>query len=313
MIGQLATHAITANETLVDVAPAYGLGYMELVSANPSVDPWLPPAGAQVTIPAAHLLPDAPRRGIVINLADQRLYHFPPGGPPQSYAVGIGRDGLETPRGVTRVVRKQTRPTWFPTARARTDDPTLPAAIPPGADNPLGSHALYLGWDKYLIHGTNKPFGVGRRLSRGCLRLYNEDIARLYATAPVGTEVRVIDQPIKAGWSRGQLFIEAHPSRRQAAELEAKGRFTPHPVDVRAIVLKRAGSPAPAIDWQAVDRAVQERRGVPVVVATAPVVAPAAPLPAAAPAPLPVPVARPTMTVCAVAPATGGPAANCPG
>ena len=169
------------EDTLLEVARRFKLGYVEMVAANPGTDPWLPGEGTEVVLPTVHLLPDAAREGIVINLADMRLYYFPePNGPPRSYPIGIGRDGLTTPLGTTEVVRKRKDPTWHPTARMREEDPELAEVVPPGPDNPLGSRAMYLGWPTYLIHGTNKPWGIGRRSSSGCIRMYPEDAEELF-------------------------------------------------------------------------------------------------------------------------------------
>ena len=151
-----------------------------MVAANPGIDPWVPGEGTEINLPTVHLMPDladADPEGIVVNLAEMRLYFFEkPGGVPQSFPIGIGRDGLNTPTGTTEVVAKRKNPTWRPTKRMRDEDPELPEVVPPGEDNPLGTRALYLGWPQYLIHGTNKPHGVGRRVSSGCVRLYPEDV-----------------------------------------------------------------------------------------------------------------------------------------
>src|SRR5690606_29607209 len=154
--------------------------------------------------------PDAPRDGIVVNLAELRFYYFRRKGEPRflTRPIGIGREGFTTPLGQTTVVRKAKDPVWRPTAATRADRPDLPAAVPPGPDNPMGAYALYLGWPTYAMHGTNQPWGVGRRVSRGCIRLYPEDIEALYPLVPVGTRVTVVDQPLKVGWHMGELYLE---------------------------------------------------------------------------------------------------------
>ena len=225
---ETATYRASHEDNLLDVARRFNLGYVEMVAANPGTDPWLPGAGTEVVLPTVHLMPEAGAEGVVINLADMRLYYFDEaGGPPQSFPIGIGRDGLSTPLGSTEIVRKREDPTWRPTKRMRAEDPELPEVVPPGPENPLGDRAMYLGWPQYLIHGTNKPWGIGRRVSSGCIRMYPEDARKLFDLVEVGTKVTVVDQPIKLGWIDGELFMEAHPTQAQSDQLEADGRFDP--------------------------------------------------------------------------------------
>jgi L,D-transpeptidase ErfK/SrfK len=217
-------------------------------------------------LPTIHLLPDGKVEGIVINLADMRLYYYGKAGTsPRSYPIGIGRDGLTTPLGTTEIVRKRRDPIWHPTKRMRVEDPTLPEIVPPGPDNPLGNRAMYLGWSSYLIHGTNKPWGIGRRSSSGCIRMYPEHAEELFELVEVGTSVTVVDQPIKLDWIDGALFMEAHPTQRQSDQLEAEGRFEPElPSQVVDQVLKVAGDQAALLDWSRIRRATVERRGYPI-------------------------------------------------
>ncbi len=263
---ETTTYRAAYQDTLPDVARKFGLGYVEMVAANPGTDPWLPGEGANLVLPTVHLMPDAKPEGIVINLADMRLYYFQaPDAPPRSYPIGIGRDGLTTPTGTTEIVRKTEDPTWRPTARMRAENPELPAAVPPGPDNPMGDRAMYLGWAQYAIHGTNKPWGVGRRVSSGCIRMYPEDVEQLYDLVQIGTKVTVVDQPIKLGWIDGQLFMEAHPTQAQSDELEALGRFDPVlPSSVVDQVLAAAGTEGARLDWSRIRQATVERRGYPV-------------------------------------------------
>ena len=268
MLGEVEVYNAQADDTLVDLARDRGLGYVELVAANPRIDPWLPPEDGEIVLPHGHILPSAPRTGIVINLADQRLYYFPADGRPQSFAIGIGRQNFVTPLGETKVVGKRRNPTWTPPPSARAEDPSLPSIVPPGPENPLGNRALYLGWPGYLIHGTNKPYGVGRRVSLGCIRLYPEDIERLFEAIERGTEVHVVDQPIKVGWHQGELYLEAHPTLRQASEIEEDGKLTYEDApDARELILAAAGDAADRIDWETVETAVRERRGIPISIA----------------------------------------------
>jgi L,D-transpeptidase ErfK/SrfK len=202
----------------------------------------------------------------VINLADMRLYYFAePGMSPRSYPIGIGREGLTTPLGSTTIARKTKDPTWRPTARMRAEDPTLPEVVPPGPDNPMGTRAMYLAWPMYAIHGTNNPWGIGRRSSSGCIRMYPEHAEELYDMVAVGTKVTVVDQEIKLGWIDGALFMEVHPSQAQADQVEEEGRFDPSlPGGVVDTVLAAAGSVADRLDWSRVRQTAVERRGYPI-------------------------------------------------
>jgi lipoprotein-anchoring transpeptidase ErfK/SrfK len=203
LVGRLEVRVARGEDTLVDLAPALGVGYVELLAANPGIDPWLPPRGARLLVPRARLLPSGRRDGIVVNLGDLRLYHFAKNGAVRSYPIGIAKDGYATPMGETVVKGKREHPDWIPGPSARRDDPSLPERIKPGPDNPLGEHALYLAWATYLIHGTNEPRGVGRHSSRGCIRLYPDNIAELYGLVGPGTKVRVVNE------------IARHPARAE--------------------------------------------------------------------------------------------------
>lgn len=268
LIGEVTYLVTDGRATLLDIARERSLGVPEISAANPGVDPWVPGRETLLTLPTRQILPDGPREGIVINKAELRLYFFPKAGPVQTYAIGVGREGLNTPLGRTTVVRKQERPTWRPTPETRIARPELPAAVPPGPDNPLGLHALYLGWPTYAVHGTHKPFGVGRRVSRGCIRMYPEGVARLYPQVPVGTRVTVVEQPVKAGWHRGELYLEVQPDLAQIDELEETYGMTPGPPapDARPLLLARAGAEAARLDWDLVEAELVGRRGIPVQV-----------------------------------------------
>ncbi len=268
IVGALTHHTARHEDTLLDLARHYNVGYTELRAANAHIDPWLPGAGTEIIVPASHLLPEGVRKGLVVNLGDQRLYYFPPGGGEVLTApIGIGGEGWRTPIGRTSVVRKRERPIWYVPASIRAEDPELPAVVPPGPDNPLGRFALYLGWPAYVIHGTNKPYGVGRRVSHGCVRLYPEDIARLFEQVAIGTPVTVLDEPIKLAWVGDWLMIEAHPSQAQADEVEATGRPTPEtPVNIRERILEKAGPLAGLLDWRRINTAIRERSGMPLAI-----------------------------------------------
>jgi L,D-transpeptidase ErfK/SrfK len=267
VIGIPTIYVTQQSDTLLDVARTYDLGFVEVRAANPGVDPWLPGAGRELTLPTQFVLPAGRRRGIVINLAELRLYYFPSKGEPRSFPVGIGREGFETPVGSTRVARKRVHPVWIPTAGEHEENPDLPASVGPGPDNPMGDYALYLGWSGYAVHGTNRPYSIGRRGSHGCIRLYPEDIEVLFRLASIGEPVTVVDQPAKVGWAAGQLYLEVHPEQREADALESKGvPRSPIAVEADALVLKASGLDAGRIDWYSVHLAEAQRTGVAVQV-----------------------------------------------
>ncbi len=271
-VEQLGKHSISNGETLMDVARRYDLGFVELRAVNLDIDVWRPDDGTAVRLPRVHLLPDAAREGIVVNLAEMRLYYFSEDGAvPRTYPIGIGREGRLTPTGQTKIVRKKASPTWYPPASIRAEKPDLPSVVPPGPDNPLGEHALYFDWPEYLIHGTNKPDGVGRQVSAGCLRMYPEDVAELFEMVPVGTPVTVVDQPVKVAEINGEYYLEVHPSPRQADEIEFEGSLTPAmPENLVAMVLNAVGEEDERIDWNSVRQAGVNRHGVPVRISLPP-------------------------------------------
>ena len=250
----------------MDLAPALGVGYVELVAANLSVDPWLPRAGTRLVLPRARLLPSGRREGIVVNVGDLRLYFFEPGQPPRSFPIGIAKDGYATPLGATEVTTKREKPIWTPGPSARRDG--YPEKVEPGPDNPLGEYALYLDWPGYLIHGTNDPRGVGRHSSRGCIRLYPRDIAWLFARVEPGTKVRVVNEPVKLGWIGGQLYLEVNPDAAESLELDETGKRASAraPEGLRAIVKRAAGKHAARLDWPRIERAALRRSGVPTLI-----------------------------------------------
>lgn len=270
-VGVLDRDTTHEADTMMDVARRHDLGYAELMAANPAINPWLPGEGTAVTIPSQFILPDAPHIGIVINLGARRLFYFRPGGRSvETFPIGIGTEQGMTPIGATIVASKQPNPTWYPPPSVRAEKPELPSAVLPGPDNPLGKFALYLGWQRFLVHGTNKPDGVGRNVSHGCIRMYPEDIDRLFHEVTVGTPVRTVDQPVLAAWIDGRLLIEVHPSRDQIDQIDNGEPITPAmPDDLVARVTTVAGIHDSLVDWDAVDRAGRVRDGIPVAVATA--------------------------------------------
>ncbi|HET7204119.1 MAG TPA: L,D-transpeptidase family protein [Steroidobacteraceae bacterium] len=270
VIGVVTTAVAEHEDTLLDIGRRHGVGYEEIIAANPGLDPWLPGAGTEVVIPGRFILPDAPREGIVVNLPEHRLYYFPPPQPGQprvvrTYPISTGKMDWKTPLGVTRIVSKQERPNWNPPESVRLEhiakgDP-LPNVVPPGPDNPLGEYAMRLGLPSgaYLIHGTNRPAGVGMQVTHGCIRMFPEDIAEFFTMVPVSTQVNLIDQTTKVGWSRGTLYLE------RQAPLEG----TQDPTHLDPAELDRAVQAATAglgvqIDWETARTAFRQMAGVPV-------------------------------------------------
>lgn len=267
IVGTMQRHVIRGDETLLDLARRHDLGYVELVAANPGLDPWLPGEGAEVILPTAHLVPSGPEEGILINLAEQRLYFFRDAvdARPLSFPIGVSREGWVTPLGETRVVRKRASPVWYPTESARREDPSLPRSVAAGPENPLGDFAIYLDWPRYLIHGTNEPDGVGRRVSRGCIRLYPEDIERLFEMTEIETPVRVVHEPVKLMREGDDVYLEVHPTLDEMGELERNARLEPvRPHDLSPRIRAVAGELSERIDWPLAHRTAAERRGVPV-------------------------------------------------
>ncbi len=269
-MGTNETYTLNEEDTFIDIARHFGLGYVEIRGANPDTDPWAPVPGSTILIPNFSLLPRAKQDGIVVNLGKMRLYYFKkPGAEPISYPIGIGREGLQTPTGATTIVRKAALPQWHPTDRMRTEKPWLPKTVAAGASNPLGEYALYLGWPTFLIHGSNKPWGIGRRVSSGCIRMYPEDIKEFFKMINPGTPVTVVDQPILLAWVGDKLYLEANPTQTQSVEVEVSGRpetFKPLTDILRQDILKTAGADT-NIDWKRVEEEVLKRSGQPVVIA----------------------------------------------
>ena len=265
-VGELRTIKAKKKDTLSDLAVEYQIGYAQLVAANPGVDPWLPGEGTEIVLPDWHILPSTTRNGIVLNTSELRLYYYPKdGSAPKTFPIGIGRQGLYTPKGETTIVSKRANPTWSPTPRMRQEDPRLPVTVPAGPDNPLGLHAFYLGWPSYRIHGTNHEKGVGRRASSGCIRMYKDEIEWLFNEVPAGTKVTSIEEPIKMAWIDDAFYIEAEPSNIQIDEIEYKNRqiTVEVPDGIIGKVRKKAGDKVDQIDWQKVREVLVERTGIP--------------------------------------------------
>ncbi len=255
VFGSLCQRPVLPDESLIELARQFDVGFNAIESANPGQDAFVPKVGSTLTIPPMWIVPRAVAPGrVVVNLSEMRLYQFPAkGGPISTFPVGIGTEGWSTPVGTFKVIQKQVNPSWYPPASIRKEEPDLPSVVPPGPDNPLGTHALRLNKGSILIHGTDKPFGVGRRASHGCLRLYPEDIPVLYERVPVGAEVRIVREPVKVGVRDGRVLVEVHADEEAAVDPAAEARK----------ILQKRGL-AGSVDPQRLATAIREARGIPV-------------------------------------------------
>ena len=256
------------EDTLYALARKWSLGSEELIRVNPGIDPWIPGAGKDVIIPGRHILPPGPREGIVVNLPEHRLYYYPKpkkGGVREviTYPVSIGKMDWRTPLGLTHVIGKQKDPNWYPPESVKKEhaaagDP-LPNVVPAGPDNPLGAFAMRLaaGNGSYMIHGTNNPIAVGLAVTHGCIRMYPDDVAALFPMIPVGTPVRLINEPVKVAWVDGQLLLEAHPP------VDAEGQsFEPNIDQFSELLQKAVGDTTVAINWDYAREVLQKADGV---------------------------------------------------
>jgi L,D-transpeptidase ErfK/SrfK len=246
------------------------------VNANPGVDPWLPKAGTRIVLPTQFVLPEAPHDGVVVNLAALRLFYFPKAAKGAERTVvtvpiGIGMVGWATPEGTTKIVSKRKDPTWTPPESVRKEHAAegdiLPARVPAGPDNPLGAFAMNLGWPSYLMHGTNKPAGVGMRASHGCIRLYPEDIATLFPQLPIGTKVTVVNQPLLYTAQDGQFYVQSFPPHEEHPEAKAAAKGQRFTKKVQAKMTQRANAAAVAVDWTLAEQVVNASKGVAIPVA----------------------------------------------
>ena len=273
LVGDLRTIFSKEGESLLDIARDHGIGQDEIVLANPQVDRWLPSVGSQVVLPSRYILPDAPRSGLVLNLPEMRIYYYTGESKDEpgvlrliTHPVSVGRMDWNTPLGTTKVVAKKKDPTWTPPESIRREheeagDP-LPEVVPAGPDNPLGQYAMRLGIPGYLIHSTNKPYGVGMRVTHGCVRMYPEDMEVFFDQVPVNTEVTLVNQPIKVGWYGGQLYIEIHPPMDE-------DKVSDEQLLEQALTLVRAKvgeNPQIAVRWSLLRQAVAEKSGIPQII-----------------------------------------------
>lgn len=261
-----------ANEedTLLDVARRYNIGQNEIVLVNPKVDRWLPGTEAPILIPDSRILPDTPRKGLTLNLPEYRLYYFSPGQKTvTTHPISVGRQDWNTPLGQTKVVHKRENPTWTPPESIKKEHAEkgeiLPNVVPAGPDNPLGFFALRLGIPGYLIHGTNKPYGVGMRVSHGCIRMYPEDIEKLFPEVKVGMPVNIVNQPVKVGWRDKIIYIEVYP--------ELEGEELPYEVLhettmelIKQAFFKHNYQQKLVVDGQALRSALEQKNGLTVAI-----------------------------------------------
>lgn len=253
------------EDTLLDVARDYSVGYEEVQRANPGVDTWIPGDGTRVMLPTRYVLPAGLREGLVINLPEYRMYYFPKpkkGERAQvvTYPISIGKMDWNTPIGRHRIISKAENPSWYPPESIRKEHAkrgdTLPRVVPPGPDNPLGAYAMRLNLTTYLIHGTNNPDGVGMRVTSGCIRMFPEHIEQLFPEVDVGTTVHIISEPIKVGWAADTLYVEVHPPLEEESESQLRMRFT-------NLLREAAQGHDLEIDWRRADEIFSAASGVP--------------------------------------------------
>jgi L,D-transpeptidase ErfK/SrfK len=261
VVGMTRYHRVEGEETLYEIARKYNIGFNEVAAANPGIkNPFKPGAGNEVTLPTKWILPGT-REGfdVIINIAEMRLYRLFSSGERRlasSYPIGVAIEGFDTPLGTFRISGKLVKPTWIVPDSVRREQPDLPEIVPPGDENPLGDYALKLSDSHYFIHGTNKPFGIGMRVSHGCIRLYPEDIVELYSILNLGSSVKIVYEPVKAGFRSGGLYIEVHD--------DYLGRIVDIEAHARELLSQRGyGDIA---DFSLVRKALDEKLGVPVLI-----------------------------------------------
>lgn len=269
IVGQIQVVTARYEDTFADLGTANDLGYLEMVAANPGVDPWLPGEGTEIILPTRYILPPGPREGIVINLAEYRLYYFPKGqNVVHTYPLGIGREGWDSPIANTRITAKTPNPAWYPPKSIReehaADGDPLPTVVPPGPDNPLGPFKMTLGVPGYLIHGSNKKFGIGMRVSHGCFRMLNHNVLQLASMAPVGTSVRIINEPYKFGVSEGRVYLEAHAPLVNEGEASVVDK---HAAVINALIKQEGLINELHLDWEMVRDIVAAEDGLPIEIA----------------------------------------------
>ena len=268
VVGHVQWTQALPGDTFSKIGRRYDMGYFELVEANPTIDPIHVAPGTIIVIPSRFILPAGPRQGIVINLAELRIYYYPPHRHIViTYPVGIGRDGWDTPLGPSWIAQKVSNPTWFVPESIRKDRAKdgvhLPLKVPPGPDNPLGGYAMRLKQLTFLIHGTNDYEGVGRRSSAGCLRLFPEDIESLYPQVKRKERVYIVDSPYKVGWDKDRLYLEAHVPLQGRSAL----RLTQQRAAMEKLMAVNSGKAA-NIQWESVDKIALSQNGIPQIIGT---------------------------------------------
>jgi len=269
IVGQVQVIKAKYEDTFADLGKANDLGYTEMVAANPGVDAWLPGEGSEVILPTRFILPAGPREGIVINLAEYRMYYFPKGrNVVYTYPLGIGREGWGSPITNTSITAKTPNPTWYPPKSIREEhaaegDP-LPTVVAPGPNNPLGPFKFTLGTPGYLIHGSNKKFGIGMRVSHGCFRMLNNNVLELAGMAPVGTKLRIINEPYKFGVSGGKVYLEAHAPLDDHGEPSLVDK---HTAVINALLKRDDLVNQLRLDWDVVREVVAAEDGLPIEIA----------------------------------------------
>jgi L,D-transpeptidase ErfK/SrfK len=273
VVGTVQIVKVSKDDTLTDIARRFNVGYEEIVRTNPKIDPWLPGEGTEIVVPSQFILPDAPRTGVVINIPAMRIFYYPPVKKGQrqvvfTHPIGIGKVGWRTPEGVTKIVRRQKDPTWRVPVSVRKEHhengEELEPVIGPGPDNPLGKYAFYLQWPSYLIHGTNKPAGVGLRSSHGCIRLYPEDIEQFFNMVPLGTQVRVVNQPFLFGWREGQLYMQPYDVLEDDTRDWTKAQKKLLTQSFAARLQQQLQQQHEQVDWTLVSSLSRSPRGIPV-------------------------------------------------
>jgi len=270
VVGQIQVIKAKYEDTFVALGEAHDLGYLELVAANPGVDPWLPGEGTDIILPTRYILPPGPREGIVINLAEYRLYYYPKGEKVvHTFPLGIGREGWGSPVGNTRISAMTSNPAWYPPQSIRdehaADGDPLPKVVPPGPDNPLGPYKINLALPGYLIHGSNKKFGIGMRVSHGCFRMLNHDVLELSGLVKVGTPVRIIDEPYKFGVSEGKVYLEAHtPLQDEDKHMTLMDK---HAVVINTLLKRDETAGVLELDWEMVREIIAGEDGLPIQIA----------------------------------------------
>jgi L,D-transpeptidase ErfK/SrfK len=258
VIGELKDYKVNGDESLIEIARKSGLGYNEIVDSNPKLDPFLPGKKALVSVPSIWILPDAPSYdGIVINLTEMRMYYFfKQNGASlvSTFPIGIGDEGNDTPVGNFKIIEKIIRPSWHVPESIKKERPELPAVVPPGPENPLGSHAMRLSLSSYMIHGTNRPWAVGRKVTHGCIRLYPEDIPKLFHMVNNGAKVTIVRQHVKVGTKENRVYVEVHK--------DENGKNVNYFNEAVKLLIKK--NLLKSINTEKLYRAAMDRTGIPV-------------------------------------------------